>query len=304
MSNILQYASANKALNDIKQSLVNVGCDICRVESLTDVPKVIDEQLVSGPNAVVNASLVSGPGIKVSPIDRKGYKISADDTALLSQDLSNDLPKGMSIHKALFDIVHKLIPNAINTAVSAPSVLDISFIKVPYDGCDYYPLQDKHGNGRKSGLRPNTWYMRLVLTSQAEPMYVDMGNIIAEIRQEILCDTIRLIDQRVDDAINKRTARVKPNQSCDEKPIIIPNLDWDCNNDNNIRLEEKQFILPDTPSCDHTDPKKCSCEICKSEDKCNCKKDVDILEKLKSLDIDVDKLENIIKKLNGQSLSE
>lgn len=313
MSNILQYASANKALNDIKQSLVNVGCDICRVESLTDVPKVIDEQLVSGPNAVVNASLVSGPGIKVAPIDRKGYKISADDTALLSQDLSNDLPKGMSIHKALFDIVHKLIPNAINTAASAPSVLDISFIKVPYDGCDYYPLQDRHGNGRKSGLRPNTWYMRLVLTSQAEPMYVDMGNIIAEIRQEILYDTIRLIDQRVDDAINKRTTRVKPNQSCDETPIVIPGINWgpiDLNNtckyenDNNIRLEEKQFVLPDTPACDHTDPKKCSCEICKSEDKCNCKKDVDILEKLKSLDIDVDKLENIIKKLNGQIQSE
>lgn len=265
MSNILQYASANKALNDIKQSLVNVGCDICRVESLTDVPKVIDEQLVSGPNAVVNASLVSGPGIKVSPIDRKGYKISADDTALLSQDLSNDLPKGMSIHKALFDIVHKLIPNAINTAVSAPSVLDISFIKVPYDGCDYYPLQDKHGNGRKSGLRPNTWYMRLVLTSQAEPMYVDMGNIIAEIRKEILCEAVHLVDARIDDAINKRIARVKsPDQSSEESVVITP-----------------------SPTPGST---------------CGCKPGDSILDKLK--DINIDQLESAINNLNGKLSSE
>nr|DAX19734.1 MAG TPA: hypothetical protein [Caudoviricetes sp.] len=265
MSNILQYASANKALNDIKQSLVNVGCDICRVESLTDVPKVIDEQLVSGPNAVVNASLVSGPGIKVVPIDRKGYKISADDTALLSQDLSNDLPKGMSIHKALFDIVHKLIPNAINTAVSAPSVLDISFIKVPYDGCDYYPLQDKHGNGRKSGLRPNTWYMRLVLTSQAEPMYVDMGNIIAEIRKEILCEAVHLVDARIDDAINKRIARVKnPDQPSEESVVITPSP---------------------TPGLT-----------------CGCKPGDSILDKLK--DINIDQLESVINNLNGKLSSE
>lgn len=303
MSNILQYASANKALNDIKQSLVNAGCDICRVESLTDVPKVISEQLVSGPNAVVNASLMSGPGIRVSPIDRKGYKITADDTALLSQDLSNDLPKGMSIHKALFDIVHKLIPNAMNTAAAAPSVLDVSFIKVPYDGCDYYPLQDQHGNGRKSGLRPNTWYMRIVLTSQAEPMYVDMGNIIAEIRQEILCEAIRLVDARIEDAINRRMAVTEtPKQTCDA-PIIIPYFDLD-NKKDDIKLEEKQFILPETPTCDCVKPKKCNCEICRSEDKCDCKPEVNILDKLKNMDIDVEKLENIIKKLNGQLQTE
>lgn len=203
MSNILQYASANKALSDIKKSLESVGCDICDVESLTDVPKAIRDQLVTGPNAVINASLVSGPGIKISPIDRKGYKISADDTAVLSQDISSSLPKGMSIHKAMFDIVNKIIPAAALEAAYAPSVLDVTFVKVPYDGCDYYPLQSQHGNGRKAGLRPNTWYVRITLNSQSEPMYVDMGNVIAEMRNELLCEALHMVDARIAKALGK-----------------------------------------------------------------------------------------------------
>ena len=203
MSNILQYASANKALSDIKRSLESVGCDICDVESLTDVSKAIRDQLVTGPNAVINASLVSGPGIKISPIDRKGYKISADDTAVLSQDISSSLPKGMSIHKAMFDIVNKIIPAAALEAAYAPSVLDVSFVKVPYDGCDYYPLQSQHGNGRKAGLRPNTWYVRITLNSQSEPMYVDMGNVIAEMRNELLCEALHMVDARIAKALGK-----------------------------------------------------------------------------------------------------
>ena len=203
MSNILQYASANKALSDIKRSLESVGCDICDVESLTDVSKAIRDQLVTGPNAVINASLVSGPGIKISPIDRKGYKISADDTAVLSQDISSSLPKGMSIHKAMFDIVNKIIPAAALEAAYAPSVLDVSFVKVPYDGCDYYPLQSQHGNGRKAGLRPNTWYVRITLNSQSEPMYVDMGNVIAEMRNELLCEALHMVDARIAKAMGR-----------------------------------------------------------------------------------------------------
>lgn len=203
MSNILQYVSANKALSDIKKSLESVGCDICDVESLTDVSKAIRDQLVTGPNAVINASLVSGPGIKISPIDRKGYKISADDTAVLSQDISSSLPKGMSIHKAMFDIVNKIIPAAALEAAYAPSVLDVTFVKVPYDGCDYYPLQSQHGNGRKAGLRPNTWYVRITLNSQSEPMYVDMGNVIAEMRNELLCEALHMVDARIAKALGK-----------------------------------------------------------------------------------------------------
>lgn len=203
MSNILQYASTNKALSDIKRSLESVGCDICDVESLTDVSKAIRDQLVTGPNAVINASLVSGPGIKISPIDRKGYKISADDTAVLSQDISSSLPKGMSIHKAMFDIVNKIIPAAALEAAYAPSVLDVTFVKVPYDGCDYYPLQSQHGNGRKAGLRPNTWYVRITLNSQSEPMYVDMGNVIAEMRNELLCEALHMVDARIAKALGK-----------------------------------------------------------------------------------------------------
>lgn len=203
MSNILQYASANKALGDIKRSLESVGCDICDVESLTDVSRAIRDQLVTGPNAVINASLVSGPGIKISPIDRKGYKISADDTAVLSQDISSSLPKGMSIHKAMFDIVNKIIPAAALEAAYAPSVLDVTFVKVPYDGCDYYPLQGQHGNGRKAGLRPNTWYVRITLNSQSEPMYVDMGNVIAEMRDELLCEALHMVDARIAKALGK-----------------------------------------------------------------------------------------------------
>lgn len=293
MSNIFQYANANKALGDIKRSLESVGCDICDIESLTDVSKAIRDQLVTGPNAVINASLVSGPGIKISPVDRKGYKISANDTAVLSQDISSDLPKGMSVHKALFDIVHKIIPNAAIDAAYAPSVLDVTFVKVPYDGCDYYPLQGQHGNGRKAGLRPNTWYTRITLNSQAEPMYVDMGNVIAEMRNELLCEALHMVDARIAKALGR-----DPQPQPDTKTTYP---------------KEGAMWCPMDGYCSTCgkDKNECECDLCKKDETKDVIKDI-----LGRCDCDCDRvkpqpqptpqpkpstdLEKLLSKLNGE----
>ena len=83
MSNILNRLRTPGLFEDIRRSITEVGGTA--PEHLSCVGKAIREQLVAGPKAVVNASLVSGKGVKICPIERKGYKISANSGASLDR---------------------------------------------------------------------------------------------------------------------------------------------------------------------------------------------------------------------------
>lgn len=202
MSDILQYARAGKAFEEIKAALRDTGCDICDIEDLSDVSTAIKEQCVSGKH-VFNMDLTGGPGIKVTPQSRKGYRISADDKALITEDLTNEIPRGSSIHKALHEIIYNIVPKAAKDAAYAPAVLAVDFIKAPYDGCDYYPVIGSNVPGRKTGLRPDEWYVRIALSSQSEPMYVCMGNVTTEMYNDILMKVMHHTDKKIDHVLSE-----------------------------------------------------------------------------------------------------
>lgn len=209
MSNILEYATSAKALQDIKSALREIGCDTGDVDDITDVAKVIRNQAVSGPQAVINASLASGPGIKITPIDRKGYRISANSGAELKEDINSDLPKGTTIHKALFDIVNRQIPEATIKASQSPAIVGVEVFKAPYDGVDYY---DNHafgrkGQGRKSGLHPDDWYVKIYLYAQVEPLYVSLGPAMEEMKREILSECKHMVDDISREVMDKALAK-------------------------------------------------------------------------------------------------
>ena len=203
MSNLLDTVTQNRNIADIRSALREIGVDVSTMDDLSDVADVIRKQCVTGPNAVVNAKLASGPGIKISPLDRKGYKISANSDACIVGDLADDLPAGTSVQKVLFNIINKYIPQIAREAAATPSILGVELLKAPYDGVDYYSHPMHNKEGRKSGLHPEEWYIKIYLASQGEPLYVPMGAFVADLKRDILAETHHMVDGMIREAIRR-----------------------------------------------------------------------------------------------------
>lgn len=200
---ILDRARANQSLEDCRKALRDIGLDVSDIEDLGDVAKAIRKDCVTGPNAVFNATLQSGPGIKITPVERQGYKISSNSEATLAQDLSDDLPRGTSVHKTLHHIIYHLIPNAIQEAIENPGIVGIETFKAQNDGIDYYDNRffGKKGKGRKTGLHPHEWYIKIYTTSSAEPLYVGMGDMLADFKRQLMFDIAHQTERQIEIAM-------------------------------------------------------------------------------------------------------
>lgn len=191
--NIIESTQNTRVFEDIRRSITEVGGTA--PEHLSCVGKAIREQLVAGPKAVVNASLVSGKGVKICPIERKGYKISANSGASLIAPVG-DIDAGATVQDALNYLATKAIPVAERNAAKAPHIVGVEYVKIPHDGCDYYDNKayGSCGVGRKTGLVPNTWYLKLTLFSQVEPVYVSCGPLMSDLKREIMEEMRRMLD--------------------------------------------------------------------------------------------------------------
>lgn len=197
--NLLEHTRSNRVFADLKQSLREIGCDVCDINELADIPRAIRNQCCTGPNAVVNAAIMPGPGIKVTPIERKGYKISANDEAVLTSDLTPEYKKGTSLHKVLFGILNHELPKAVREAIRAPRIADMEIFKVHEDGIDYFqnPYFGEKGCGRRTGLHPREWYVKIYTCAQVEPYYLDLAPMVEDLRREILWQTRREADKAI-----------------------------------------------------------------------------------------------------------
>ena len=237
MSNILNSVQNSNYLETLRDLLINKGCNVCDNPDMDDITDIIDDQMCHCSDPVVNAILCSGPGIKITPFDRKGYKIAANDEALLSSDISERLPQGTTIHKALFDIVNKQIPHAMRKAATAPAIVGAELFRVAADGIDYYDNKafGCKGQGRKTGLRPHTWYLKIYLFSQAEPLYVDFSNMIESLRAEFLKEarnqTAKMIEHAMFDHLRRYHSSFDGDDCpCNPEPTPDPDdPDDDCN---------------------------------------------------------------------------
>lgn len=262
MPNILEHAAQAKTFEDIRKAIAEVGGEA--PNHLCEVGKCVREQLVAGPKAVVNATIISGKGIRVSPIERKGYKIAANGEAPLTISVG-DIEAGTSVQDALAQVVNKLIPTTAKETRKAPVIVGIELVKIPFDGCDYYDNKayGTCGVGRKTGLIPDSWYLKFVLFSQVEPVYVACGPMLADLRLSILDEVKHLIGGGTPD--------IKPQNKKDSNPGHCPLCPTPAPE---VKLEEKQeqqcqcegpweIITPEQESsCD-----SCSCDTCTCEPK-------------------------------------
>lgn len=211
--NIIESTQNTRVFEDIRRSITEVGGTA--PEHLSCVGKAIREQLVAGPKAVVNASLVSGKGVKICPIERKGYKISANSGASLIAPVG-DIDAGATVQDALNYLATKAIPGAERNAAKAPHIVGVEYVKIPHDGCDYYDNKayGSCGVGRKTGLVPNTWYLKLTLFSQVEPVYVSCGPLMSDLKREIMEEMRRMLDGFKDQCKKRETPKEENHADC------------------------------------------------------------------------------------------
>ena len=273
--NIIESTQNTRVFEDIRRSITEVGGTA--PEHLSCVGKAIREQLVAGPKAVVNASLVSGKGVKICPIERKGYKISANSGASLIAPVG-DIDAGATVQDALNYLATKAIPGAERNAAKAPHIVGVEYVKIPHDGCDYYDNKayGSCGVGRKTGLVPNTWYLKLTLFSQVEPVYVSCGPLMSDLKREIMEEMRRMLDGFKDN-LPKENKENHADCTCGcmgyyKEPCPL------C-----IKPEPKPDPKPEPENCGsgpwivpgdgHT---SCSTDSCSDEDSCECEPKLDV----------------------------
>lgn len=215
MGNLLDNVKESRGIVNIKSALNEIGVDCDCINSLDDVADAI-KGCCQDSKPIVNATITSGNGIKVTPIDRKEYKISANSEATLTQDISKHIKKGTSIQKALHEIVHHNIPDAMNKAIQAPVIIGIEVFKAECDGIDYYDNKafGKEGKGRKTGLRPFNWYMKVYVAGQCEPIYVDLGVFVYGIKNEFLTAAAHQTEQIIEDIRSGKKPNIPPKHPC------------------------------------------------------------------------------------------
>lgn len=189
MSNIMNQTKSSHSLSELKTALADIGIETDYINNSADVAYAIREKCAPV-GSVLQATVTAGPGIKVTPIERKGYRVSANSDATLVQDLTEDLQTGTAIQKVLYKIIHHMIPNAIETAAKAPAIVSVEVFRVGNDGIDYYDNKafGHKGRGRKAGLRPYEWYLKIYTFTSAEPIYIGLGDMVQSIKREILSD--------------------------------------------------------------------------------------------------------------------
>ena len=203
MSSISESLNITRATTTLTSALQSIGCTVCDDATINDLASIIKDQCCIGPKAVVNAKLVSGPGVKISPIEKSGYRISSTSGGTLIDDISDDLIKGMTMQKVLSYIVNHEIPAAVKKAIQTPAVVGTDLFKCSYDGIDYYCNRSfgTKGHGKKTGLRPDKWYIRIYLTSQKEPLYIDMGPMVADVIKDARVLCVRDINESIASAV-------------------------------------------------------------------------------------------------------
>ena len=202
---IVDAAQSEKSVREIKRALEDIGCPVCDADTITDIPDIIRKKCHHGPQHVFNAVIEGGPGIQARLINGKGYKISANDKAELTADLNQELVAGTSIGKALFTIVNKLIPAAAKYGAGAPYIVDVEFVKSSYAGDDSYYNRyfGERGRGRRTGLRPSEWYLKIYVVSQIEPIYTCMGEVITDVQNELMKEMHKMCDQMITRALKE-----------------------------------------------------------------------------------------------------
>lgn len=173
MASLLEHVMINKLSDELNEAITAVGGDTSCASGPMDYPGIIRDQLSA--NGVTGDKLEEGTGVVIEKVDG-GWRVSANSGATLIRSLKaphnidNDanedfIDAGESIQLAFEKILGDILP-------TLPSVLQGDIIKSSIDGTDQYQNPNFPTLATKSGLAPETHYIRIFLASQQEPIYI------------------------------------------------------------------------------------------------------------------------------------
>lgn len=178
---IVEHSMLAGLQNNLKNAIEYAGANVSRNDCLWEYPEIIRTQLIA--KAINNINILGNDIINVSRDTEDNniiYNISTiyDTTEIELPKYvnpSNNWKDYMSIDKVFKELFNNILP-----AVKGIHAGDIT--STDNEGNDTKQWNNTLFNktGNKSGLVANSNYLRLYLTSQAEPLYIHINGIITD----------------------------------------------------------------------------------------------------------------------------
>ena len=169
----MNHVLMNKLDDELSIAIQSVGGDVSGAKGPWDYPEIIKNQLSA--NGSNNGSLKDytlGPGLKVEEVGGEKILIATSGalttctlnppTGSYMQPIHNVIEAGTPIQKVLEDLFYEILPKM-------PSLYKGDVIVTNGVGSDQYNEEDV-----KSGLDPNTIYLRLYVANRQEPIYISL----------------------------------------------------------------------------------------------------------------------------------
>jgi hypothetical protein len=179
---IIDNSMKNGLQINLKDAIEDVGVKVPDSTCLWEYPEVIRKNLIA--KTISNINLKGKDMISITPVSNDNdmtYEISTSiDTSSLSRPNYAKSNSGWGNSMNGVELVKDLFTNIL-PAVRGVHSGDVS-VTDP-DGVDSQDWVNPAFNlsGRKTGLEPNSRYIRLYMTCQAEPVFINMGNVVKDL---------------------------------------------------------------------------------------------------------------------------
>lgn len=195
--------------SNLKNAIENAGITVPASAGLWHYPEIIRKNLVS--KTVTGINILGGDVINIdtsSDGEILTYKLSTNiDTYGVKRPnyagVNNKWGNTVTVKDIFDDLFTNILP-----AVRGVYAGDMTISNL--NGEDTQKWENKLFNqsGFKKGLEPTSRYIRLYLTCQPEPIYINIGNLVEEITNGYNVKSSETVQFEVDDLNNTLTAHV------------------------------------------------------------------------------------------------
>lgn len=226
IDSVLENSMSTGLQSNLKQSIENAGVRVPSSTCLWQYPEIIRSKLVA--KTVTGINILGGDIINID---------TSSDGKVLTYNISTvfdtyGVPrpnyawentkwgKEITVKEAFDDLFNNILPAVKGVYAGDMTITDL-------DGKD--TKQWKHElfneSGYKSGLTPTSRYIRLYLTSQAEPIYVNIGNLVEEITNGYNVKSSDTVQFEVDDENKTLYAHINVINKDQLKELGIENIE-------------------------------------------------------------------------------
>ena len=182
MDSVLENSINHGLKNNLKNAMEDIGVKVSSQTGLWQYPEIIRNKMAA--NTVNGINLVGGDCIKISYTvdnDTVNYEIATSvDSYKLNRPIwanpNNRWNNNITVQDVFNDLFANILP-------SIKGVYAGDMTSSDFNGNDTTEWHNElYGvTGQKTGLKQNSRYLRLYLTSQHEPLYIYTGSYIEDI---------------------------------------------------------------------------------------------------------------------------